>query len=310
MLRPNTPLTPRAPVSSRALAAAREICRRHARSFYFASFFLPRQPRRHAYNVYAFCRLLDDAVDEAGSPAAAVEALERMTRVLDDAYAGRPPRPPGQAPGLPPLPSLPALEAFAWTVAACDIPRRWFDDLVAGCRLDLAVRRYETWRELENYCYHVAGAVGLIMCRVLGVTDPTAERQAIAMGNAMQLTNILRDVKEDLARGRIYLPAEDLAHFDVTEEDLFAGRCDEPFRALMRFEIERARGLFAEGERGLAKIPAGGCRLTVAVMDRVYGGILDAIEQADYDVFTSRRRLTLAQKLTRLPAAWRTSRRT
>ena len=290
----------------RAQDAARAICRRHARSFYFASFFLPKSKRQHAYNVYAFCRLLDDAADEARSPAEMESRLHDMSQALADAYAGRTPT------AAPPDPATPAdalaLAAFARTVRTCDIPRRYFEDLVIGCRMDQSVTRYADWEELQRYCYHVAGVVGLIMCRIFELRDTSGETQAIAMGNAMQLTNILRDVKEDLARGRIYLPADEMARFGVTEAGLRAGCVDDGFRDLMRFQIARTRELYREGSMGLAMLPGDGSRLTAGVMATLYGGILGAIEQADYDVFTARRGLTLRRKLAMLPQAWRLSR--
>lgn len=281
--------------------AARDVCRRNARSFYFASPFLPRDKRRHAFAVYALCRRLDDAVDEAASPEQAVAEVAKFGRTLDVVY------------GPEPIDDD-VLEAARRTVAACDIPRRYFAELAEGVETDLTVARYADWPSLERYCYLVAGVVGLIMCRVFAVRDPAAERHAVAMGNAMQLTNILRDVKEDWQRGRCYLPEDDLARFGVGEGDLAAmsdgAPVTEPFRQLMRFEIKRAREGYAEGFAGLGYIPRDGSRQTAATMAVVYGGILDAIERANYDVFSERRRLTILQKLARLPAArrrWRES---
>lgn len=290
---PNEPIS--APLES-AYANARAICRAHARSFYFASHFLPDPKRQHAYAVYAFCRLLDDAADESGS----VEAVERFERALDDVYGGR--NLNGSAPH-------PALNAFAHTVRVCRIPRERFEELAVGCRMDFTVTRYATWNELENYCYHVAGVVGLIMCDVFGLRHQAAREQAIAMGNAMQLTNILRDVREDLDRGRLYLPQEDLAQFGVTEADLRAGRVTRPVAALMRFEIARARSLYAQGAGGLPHLPNDGSRFTASVMSVVYAGILDAIEEQNYDVFRKRAALSTWEKLCRVPAALRVARR-
>jgi 15-cis-phytoene synthase len=279
---------------------ARDICRRHARSFYFASHFLPRQKRNHAYAVYAFCRLLDDAVDEAeGDIDQKLKAIAGFQSLLDDIYA----RP--EAVGI----EQPALVAFAQTASTCRIPKAYFEELAEGCRMDLSIARYATWGDLEQYCYRVAGVVGLVMCRVFDLQDPTAEAQAVQMGNAMQLTNILRDVGEDLDRGRIYLPLEDLARFGVDEQALARRTIDERFIALMRFQIERARGLFSQGARGLSALPADGSRSTASVMAVVYGGILSAIEAQGYDVFRRRAHLTNWQKLARIPGALRLARR-
>ena len=287
--------------SKAAFTAARSICRRHAKSFYFASHFLPRPKREAAYAVYAFCRLLDDAVDEAGSPEAMEAGLRRFAVVLDQVYADALQLPPFGRPNEAQL----ALRAFALTVRRCAIPRRHFDELAQGCRMDLTISRYATWPDLETYCYHVAGVVGLIMCYVFELTEPAARAQAVAMGNAMQLTNILRDIGEDRARGRVYLPQDELRQFGVTDDHLRAGRVTPGFVRLMQFQIDRARGLYAEGASGLAHLPGDGSRLTACVMSTVYGGILGAIERQKYDTFTRRARLSLPRKLARLPLAWR-----
>ena len=279
--------------------AARAVTRHHAKSFYFASPFLPRDKRRHAFAVYALCRRLDDAVDEAPTPDAARDAVAAFGRTLDAVYADR---------------ELDddVLEAARRTVAACYVERAAFDDLARGVEADLTVTRYPDWPSLERYCYLVAGVVGLMMCGVFAVRDPAAKPHAIAMGNAMQLTNILRDVREDWQRGRLYLPAEDLERFGVTEADLAAMCEGSPvtagFRELMAFEIARARDLYETGYAGLGYIEPDGGRQTAAVMAHVYGGILGAIERANGDVFAARRRLTFPQKLLRIPGALRRSR--
>lgn len=285
-----------------AYEAARQICREHARSFYFASHFLPRPKRDHAYAVYAFCRLLDDAADEASSP----EAVDRFVAALDAAYACSMSVPliAARQDGAAEL----ALAAFAHTVRVCRIPKQHFLDLAAGCRMDFTVSRYATWPDLERYCYHVAGVVGLIMCHVFDLRDERAKAQAIAMGNAMQLTNILRDVREDLDRGRLYLPVEDLDRFRVTEADLQTRRLTPAIADLIAFEIARARSLYAEGALGLCRLPDDGSRLTACVMGVVYAGILDAIERQRLDVFAGRARLSTLQKIARLPAAVRLAR--
>ena len=281
--------------SAAAFAAARAICARHARTFYFASVFLPKPKRDAAYAVYAFCRLLDDAADTGGD-------LFVYDRALDAAYAGT-------TADVGDAQARLALAAFAHTVRRYDIPKRHFDDLAAGCRMDLTVTRYATWDALRVYCYHVAGVVGLVMCRIFGLADPAAERQAVVMGEAMQLTNILRDVGEDRTLGRVYLPAEDLARFGYAESDLMAGVVNDPFRQLMRFEVDRARSLYRDGAAGLAALADDGSRFTAAAMGVIYAGILGAIERQRYDVFARRARLSTAQKLLRLPAARRVSRR-
>ena len=312
-----------------AFLAARDVCRRHARSFYFASHFLPVEKRYAAYAVYAFCRMMDDAVDQveegeqgeraregaaglacdaaSGDTAAdravrVSEALARFERTLDDVYE-RPPTFPAHADEA----SL-ALYAFAVTVRRYEIPQQHFRELADGCRADLTVSRYATWDGLEGYCYRVAGVVGLIMCPVLGLSDPAAGRQAVLMGNAMQLTNILRDVGEDWGRGRLYLPREDLDRFGYTEADVAKRVVDDRFRALMRFEIDRARTLYRRGAEGLCHLSNDGSRLTAAAMGVIYAGILGVIERQGYDVYRSRAHLSTAGKLARLPRAVRVAR--
>jgi phytoene synthase len=271
-----------------AYAAAQEICRIHARSFYFASHFLPRPKRDHAYAVYAFCRLLDDATDEAASPA----SVDGFVKLLDGCYAGR-------AIGANQL----ALRAFAHTIDVCQIPRDHFDELAEGCRMDFTIKRYATWSELEMYCYRVAGVVGLIMCRVFGVTDPAAQARAVSMGNAMQLTNILRDVREDVDRGRIYIPMCEMDRFNVSARQLATRRWTPPFAHLMKFEIARARSLYRDGARGIGYIANDGSRLTASVMAVVYSGILRAIESMEYDVLRCRAQVSTLGKVRRVPLA-------
>jgi 15-cis-phytoene synthase len=270
-----------------AFAQAQDICRTHARSFYFASHFLPQPKRQHAYAIYAFCRLLDDAADEAESPA----SVDRFVGLLDACYAGRS--------GSEEL----ALRAFAHTVECCRIPRTHFDALAEGCRMDFMVKRYETWKDLEQYCYRVAGVVGLIMCCVFEVRHPLAQAHAVAMGNAMQLTNILRDVREDMERGRIYLPLADMDRFKVSARQLAMRRWTLPFANLMKYEIARARSLYRDGANGIGYIANDGSRLTACVMAVLYSGILRAIESMEYDVFRSRAQVSLLGKLRRIPKA-------
>lgn len=281
--------------------AAREVCRRHAKTFYFASPFLPPDKRRHAYAVYALCRRLDDAVDEAADEAVARVAVENFSAALDQVY------------DTEPL-ADPILEAARRTCAACDIPRGRWVELCMGVEADLTIRKYPDWPSLERYCYLVAGVVGLIMCSVFDLRDLSARPKAVAMGNAMQLTNILRDVREDLFMGRVYLPACDMDRFGVTERDLKSmantNEITPGFRQLMRFQVRRARELYATGFEGLHALERDGSRQTAAAMGVVYGGILDAIEKADYDVFSARRSLNWWQKIRRVPRALKLARST
>ncbi len=296
-----------------AYAAAHAICRRHARSFHFASHFLPHEKRLQAFAVYAFCRLLDDAADLEPSLA----SVARFESLLDLIYQDSVIRTPDAAElislGITDTDQRLALTAFADTARRAEIPVKLFRDLAFGCRMDFEPVRYNTWPDLERYCYHVAGVVGLMMCRVFGVTDPDALDRAVVMGHAMQLTNILRDVREDRDRGRIYLPLDELARFDVDPDDLMHDRRTPAFEAsmksLIRFQIDRARSLYTHAAAALCQIQDKGSRRTACVMAVVYGGILRAIERQDHDVFVRRARLTMPQKLLRIPAALRLARR-
>jgi phytoene synthase len=287
-----------------AFEAARTICKKHARSFYFSSIFLPREKRYAAYAVYAFCRLLDDATDEAGDITRAERQIAVFCNLLEKIYAGDKIELVTAS-----QEAQSALVAFSITVKQYQIPKEHFFAIAEGCRMDLVVNRYQTWEELREYCYRVAGVVGLIMCPIFGLDESSAEAQAVLMGEAMQLTNILRDVKEDFARGRIYLPLEDLDQFGYTQRNLADGLVNEAFCELMRFEIARARDLYRTGAAGLLHLPNDGSRFTATAMGVIYAGILSAIERQKYNVFSQRARLTLAQKMLRLPRAWRVSRR-
>jgi phytoene synthase len=158
---------------------------------------------------------------------------------------------------------------------------------MASMKMDTSVTRYHTYADLEAYTYGSAAVVGLMMCRVVGADDPRAHDAARALGTAMQLTNFLRDIKEDRDRGRVYLPLEDLKRFRYREEDLVAGVVDERFVELMRFEIGRARGLYAHADGGMRYIPRGR-RYPVVVARELYAVILDRIEARGYDVFSGR----------------------
>jgi phytoene synthase len=279
---------PQSPLESRGARVCRRITRHHARTFYFASACLPRPTRRHAYAVYGFCRWADNGVDDARDRFEAATRLYHARRALDLAYS-RSVAPPG-------------LLAFRRTVRLRSIPRHLFDDLLDGMEMDLDVTRYDDFAGLDRYCYRVAGVVGLMMTHVFGYRSDRCLPNALAMGTAMQLTNILRDVAEDYRMGRVYLPQDELSRFGVEESDLAEGRVDDRFRSLMRFQIERARRYYAESEAGIPWLIGESSRLTVRVMGRLYGGILGAIERQDYDVFRTRARVSTPRKLATLAA--------
>jgi phytoene synthase len=276
---------PHPPDAAAAYAECERIIRRHSKSFFFSSQFLAPETRRAVRALYAFCRTTDDTVDLAdGDPARSLAAWVQQAR------AARP------------APHSPVLLAWHDTRTRYGLPASLVDELLAGVAMDLTIHRYGSFADLWLYCYRVASVVGLL---VMGITGhrPGAEPYAIKLGVALQLTNILRDVGEDAARGRVYLPQEELARFDLSAEEILAGVCDRRFRALMRFQVERARRLYDESWPGIALLPAES-RFAIAAAARVYRGILDKLEARDYDAFTGRAHLTLREKIARLPRIW------
>ncbi|MFQ3661331.1 MAG: phytoene/squalene synthase family protein [Chloroflexaceae bacterium] len=268
-----------------AYAECERIIRRHSKSFYFSSQFLAPDVRRAVRALYAFCRATDDTVDMAvDDPARALAIWVQQVRA---------PRP---------APHDPVLVAWYDTRTRYNLSAALVDELLAGVAMDLTISRYEHFADLWLYCYRVASVVGLLVMGITGYV-PGAEPYAIKLGVALQLTNILRDVGEDARRGRVYLPHEDLARFDLTAEDILAEVYDERFRALMRFEIERTRRLYAESWPGIALLPPQS-RLAIGAAARIYCGILDKLEANDYDAYTRRAHLKLREKVIRLPRIW------
>jgi 15-cis-phytoene synthase len=170
--------------------------------------------------------------------------------------------------------------------------------------MDTHTKRYETFDELYVYCYRVASTVGLMSSEILGYSNKKALEYAEAMGVGMQLTNILRDIKEDAAMGRIYLPQEDLRAFNISEEQIFANQTDENFVEMMRFQIERARNFYRNGEKGIALLEKDS-RFTVLLASRVYSRILDQIEKQNYNIFIKRAHTSKSQKIFSIPKIWR-----
>lgn len=262
----------------RALA----LTRAHAKSFHFASFALGGARRQGALALYAFCRRLDDLVDDP-SDGVDLPARLALARVLVAGVHS----PDG--PAVVPSPWHPdEIAALRDTVARFGIPEGPFQELIDGVEMDLTVRRYATFAALERYCYRVAGTVGLMMVPVLGYRDPAALEPAADLGRAMQLTNILRDVAEDLARDRVYLPQDELHAAGLDDAFLRRGRPDDRFRELMRAQVARARVYYARSRAGIPYLASARSRRTVALMAALYGDILRVIEAQDYDVFRAR----------------------
>ncbi len=252
---------------------AAEATARGSKSFYFASTFFPPELARAAHAVYWFCRTTDDIVDEAPSKAQGRADLDAWQRDLQDAFAW------GTS-------SNPILRIFVDTALRHHIPSRYAFELIEGVRMDLEQSRYETFDDLRVFCYRVASTVGLMMSHVIGFEGP-ALRYAEDLGVAMQLTNILRDIGEDLRLGRVYLPAAELHLFGYTVEDLQAGVRNAAFRELMQFQADRARRYYKQARPGIAMLRPEG-RFAVRIAADVYERILDRIEAMNYDVFARR----------------------
>jgi phytoene synthase len=201
------------------------------------------------------------------------------------------------------------LPAFHDTVRKYSIPQRYFQDLIDGTEMDLTKNRYETFAELHQYCYRVASVVGFVCIHVWGFdpADGKALEYSEDCGLAFQLTNILRDVREDAERDRIYLPQEDLRRFGVSEQDLRQGVLTDNFRELMRFEVDRAKSYYRRAAELTPLVhPAG--RATLAIMMKIYRGILDSIERNNYDVHSRRARISTTRKLGIVAGEWIKSR--
>lgn len=276
-----------------AYAAAHAITRRHARSFHFASIALPAVKRQHAYALYAYCRYLDDAIDRASDPAAAAETLGTFTRRICTGQA----TPPDRS-------AHPWLPAFEHTIRQCALPTEWLLDLLHGVCLDREPLQLANEEDLSRYCYYVAGVVGLMMTRIFGLTDTSHEPRAVELGEAMQRTNILRDVAEDLRMGRIYLPASSLARYGLDADFLRRGQVTPAWRDFMRDQISRARAFYAACTPGIRALPDDGSQRTVRLMQTIYGAILDEIERADYDVFSARRAVSFPRKCLLAARVW------
>lgn len=267
-----------------------KVTRARARNFYFGISLLPPEKRRAMCAIYAFMRSCDDIADDAPAETRAGQ-LAALRRTLD-----------GASDGLCECNQL--LPAFRDAVARHEIPVSLFHDLLDGAEMDQRVERYPTFEALYDYCYHVASVVGLVTIHVFGFQSDAARKHAEHCGIAFQLTNILRDLREDAENGRIYLPQEDLARFGYTEEDIRRQVRDERFRALMKFEAARARDYYRKAEP-LMPLISPDSRVCLAAMMGIYEGLLDRIEANGYDVYSARVRLSTPAKVGVMARAWR-----
>jgi phytoene synthase len=288
------------------LRSAYDTCRRlhasHGRTYYLATRLLPAWKRPYVHALYGFARYADELVDGPGgfSPEGAGAALKGLEDQLLKALAGHVPSEPGTRGDV--------LRAVADTAARWKLPAAHFTSFLAAMRMDLSVREYDTWEDLLGYVEGSAAVIGLMMLPILEPSSQTAHAYARDLGIAFQLANFLRDVGEDLRRGRIYLPQESLRLFGVTRERLLTGVVDGPVRRLLAYEIARCRELFRSAEPGIRLLHPSS-RDCIRTAYTLYGEILDAIEAADYQVLDRRVSVTLPRRLAVAgPALWRAAR--
>ncbi len=281
------------PSLAESYAFCERLTRREAGNFYPAFRILPREQRLSMCALYAFMRIADDLSDSTEDNPSKRRQLSEWRQALKLALAGEYRH------------ELHA--ALADTIGKHRIPVQYLEDVLDGVAMDLEPVRFATFAELRLYCYRVASAVGLACIHIWGFSDARAQEYAEQTGIAFQLTNILRDLGEDAARGRVYLPADELARFGYDVPRLERHTMDKPFRALMRFQVQRARAFYASGWSLVPLLPPPG-RAVFLVMARTYRSLLDVMEQRDYDVFSRRVRLSAWRKLLfalqALPVRW------
>lgn len=279
---------------SPAIAASYRECRRITRragsSFYYPLWLLPAKKRQGMYALYAFCRIADDIGDSADDVESKRVRLDEFRTKVSLALSGEA--------------SAGALPALSDTVRSYDLPARYLYAILDGVAMDLTPRVYANWDELRTYCYHVAGAVGLACVSIWGGNVNAAQAAAMRCGEAFQLTNIIRDVREDALQGRIYLPQDDLAEFNCLPVDLQAPSANERLRKLIALEIDRAKEAFDDAAAIARWIPTDSQAVFTA-MWKTYRALLAKIERRGGDVFSERVRLNRAERLWTVAAAWR-----
>jgi squalene synthase HpnC len=298
---PNPPLSPTAsaalgwsrlpaayaiPSTAPTLAEAREYCARLARTHYenfsVASWFLPRRLRQHFFNVYAYCRISDDLGDEVGDTTASLELLDQWQQELDACYQGSP--------------KHPVFVALAETVRQFDIPKHEFSDLLIAFRQDQTVTRFETFNDVLAYCKYSANPVGHLVLYLCGYRDPERQQLSDFTCTALQLANFWQDVTADYTKSRVYLPLEDLSLFNVSETDIASNQNTPAFRALMKFEVERARDWFRQG-LPLIKNVDSELAIDLDLFSRGGQEILNAIEKQAFAVLGNRPSISKPRKL-------------
>jgi phytoene synthase len=271
------------------------LTRKSRSNFYFAFLALPRERREALYAVYAFCRTVDDLADLGSDPAAQRAGLARWREDVARCFT------PGATPAHPIARQLQA------AVRAFPIPRAALEAIIDGCEMDLARVRYETFEELEPYCYRVASAVGLCCIEIFGYTEPTARQYAVDLGKALQLTNIMRDVGADARVGRVYLPQRELKDFGVSEDDLVSSRHGPAFVRLMQHQAARARRFYAAAAAAYPEIDARSL-VPAEIMGRIYHALLEEIETRRFAVFGERVTVPARRKVAIAVRCWASAR--
>lgn len=262
--------------------SAAAIAKHSNTSFYYSFSLLPKQKREAIHTVYAFCRYTDDIVDEEKDERKKVTLLRRWRTELGQALDG--------------TSTTPLLNQLGATARKYRIPVDHFYDLIRGVEMDLQKNRYETFNELREYCFLVASSVGLMCRQIFGYRNESTREYAINLGIALQLTNILRDIKDDARRGRIYLPLEDLRRFGYTEDDLLNCRYTPQFVELMKFEYERASSYFRLAQESL-KDEDKGFFFPARIMWSIYAHTLNRMQRSNFNVFERRVSISRLLKL-------------
>ncbi len=272
-----------------------EYCRNKAAksgsSFYYSFMFLPPQKRQAIIALYAFCREVDDAVDEIADPDVAAQTLAWWRQEIDQTFNGTPSHPVGKA--------------LQTALAHFELHPEYFHEIIDGMEMDLQQQSYPAFKHLALYCHRVASVVGLLAAEIFGYQNRQTLKYAEKLGLAFQLTNIIRDVREDAERGRIYLPQEDLQRFNVSRDDILSLRQTPALSALLQFEAQRARDLYQEAKNLLPQEDRFNQR-TGLIMSAIYEATLDELEREGFQVMQHRLSLTPLRKLW---LAWKTARR-
>jgi len=272
------------PISGAELApplGTSAIVRGSKSNFVLSFLALPPEQREGISNFYALSRVVDDAVDEHG-PEEAANLLQFWRDEITLCYSGKP--------------THPVALAMQQTIRRFDIPQRYLELLVEGCQMDLKKNRYANFEELEGYCYRVAGVIGLVCMKIFGLGGETAEHSAVDLGLALQLTNILRDIRCDAEIGRLYIPREEILRFGLEEQDLLAGKMQAKLVPLLQFQAERAQGYFDRAFAAMKGLPHKPL-IAAWIMGKTYHRILKKIRARGFDVFSKNVRLSKPLKV-------------